>query len=137
MFYFINNTYLSKYLAVKLIKTILLLFILNAFSQTFYGQNSNTFSYTSFIANQEPKVKMLKFFPVPARDNITFEFVTGYTRGLSFEIITQIGNKMLSAPNVVSRFTLNLATYRRGVYFYVLKDKNGKSVETGKFQVIK
>lgn len=105
----------------------------NGLHTSMYGYSS--MSFLSF--NQEPKLKLLKFYPVPARESITFEFVSGYNRGLSFEIISQIGNKMLAVNNIVSRFTLNLNVYRRGVYFYVLKDAIGKSIETGKFQVIK
>ena len=117
---------------------ILLLPFKNTKAQNNLHTSMYSYSNMAFLnLSQEPKVKLLKFYPVPARESITFEFISGYNRSLSFEIITQIGNKMLAVNNIVSRFTLNLNVYRRGVYFYILKDRNGKPLETGKFQVIK
>ncbi len=82
-------------------------------------------------------VKFLKFYPNPATEYIVFEFNNGYNRGLTFQIISQIGNKVYDVQNILSRFTINLQNFNRGIYFYVLKDKSGKAIETGKFQVTK
>jgi hypothetical protein len=84
---------------------------------------------TTAKPTQEGKVKYLKFYPNPARDVITFEFINGYNRGYSFQIVSQIGNKYYDVQNVVSRFSINLNNYPRGVFFYILKDKFGKSMK--------
>jgi hypothetical protein len=87
---------------------------------------------------ESPKaIKFLKFYPNPAREFIKFEFTNGYTRGLTFQIVSQIGNKVYDIQNIISRFTIDLQNFNRGVYFFVLKDKTGKVIETGKFQVTK
>ena len=44
---------------------------------------------------------------------------------------------MYEASNVSQRITLSLIDYNRGVYIYQLRDRSGKLVETGKFQVSK
>jgi hypothetical protein len=99
--------------------------------------------YTIEPSLQQPKqenprsVKFLKFYPNPASEFIVFEFNNGYNRGLTFQVISQIGNKVYDVQNILSRFTINLQNFNRGIYFYVLKDKTGKAIETGKFQVTK
>ena len=44
---------------------------------------------------------------------------------------------MVERTNVSDQTTINLTDFTRGVYIYKLFDKNGKMVETGKFQVSK
>ena len=42
---------------------------------------------------------------------------------------------MLELNNLGARTTVNLSDYGRGVYIYQLRDKTGRIVESGKFQV--
>lgn len=44
---------------------------------------------------------------------------------------------MYEATNIPQRTTLNLSEFGLGVYIYQLRDKTGKLVESGKFQVSK
>jgi hypothetical protein len=44
---------------------------------------------------------------------------------------------MYDAGNMPERTVINLTDFSRGVYIYQLKDKTGRMVESGKFQVSK
>jgi hypothetical protein len=48
-----------------------------------------------------------------------------------------MGKKVYEIKNTPSRFTLNLEDFYRGIYVYQLRDKNGVTLESGKFQVSK
>ncbi len=83
---------------------------------------------------------VVKFYPNPAVTQITFDFQNGYEKdkAYSFQIFSFIGKKVyeqniLTAPKTV----VNLADFFRGVYIFQIRDKNGKIVESGKFQVAK
>jgi len=80
---------------------------------------------------------ILRFFPNPATTVITFDFQKNYEKGYSLQIYNFLGRKMVEQTNVADQITINLTDFTRGVYIYKLFDKNGKLVETGKFQVSK
>ncbi|RYY86971.1 MAG: T9SS type A sorting domain-containing protein [Chitinophagaceae bacterium] len=82
-------------------------------------------------------VSVLRFYPNPATTQVTFDFSRNFDRGYKIEIYNFLGRKVFEAANVGQRTTLNLTDYLRGVYIYRLWDKNGKMVESGKFQVSK
>ena len=44
---------------------------------------------------------------------------------------------MFEQTNVADKTQVDLSNFTRGVYVYQLFDRNGKLVETGKFQVSK
>ena len=44
---------------------------------------------------------------------------------------------MIEQTNIANKFSIDLGNFTRGVYVYQLRDKTGKLVETGKFQVSK
>jgi hypothetical protein len=85
----------------------------------------------------EPKVRIIKFYPNPATSIINFDFQKGYEKNLNFIIFNMLGKKVYEAVNVDSRTTVNLSDFYRGIYIFQLKDKNGKLVDSGKFQVSK
>ena len=81
---------------------------------------------------------ILKFYPNPATTVITFNFEKAYDKGYSLQIYNAVlGRKMTEQTNIPERFSLDLSNYTRGVYVYQLRDKTGKLIETGKFQVSK
>ncbi|TCZ68652.1 T9SS type A sorting domain-containing protein [Flaviaesturariibacter aridisoli] len=80
---------------------------------------------------------MLRFYPNPATTQITFDFSRSYDRGYTIQVFNFLGRKVFEAGNVGQRTAVNLTDYLRGVYIYQLWDKNGKLVESGKFQVSK
>jgi hypothetical protein len=91
-------------------------------------------SRTSF--GQEP-VAVLRFYPNPAVSNITFDFSRNFDKGYTIQVYNFLGRKMYEAVNVGQRTSINLTDYNRGVYIYQLYDRNGKMMESGKFQVSK
>ncbi|RYY39608.1 MAG: T9SS type A sorting domain-containing protein [Chitinophagaceae bacterium] len=82
-------------------------------------------------------VSVLRFFPNPATTQVTFDFSRSYDRGYSIQIFNFLGRKVYEASNVAQRTSISLTDFQRGVYIYQLWDKNGKMIESGKFQVSK
>jgi hypothetical protein len=80
---------------------------------------------------------ILRFYPNPATSVITFDFQKGFEKGYSIQVYSFLGKKMYESNNINTRTTLNLSEFTRGVYIYQLRDRSGKIVESGKFQVSK
>ncbi|WP_205509271.1 T9SS type A sorting domain-containing protein [Longitalea arenae] len=85
----------------------------------------------------EPAPTIVKFYPNPATSFITFDFQRGYDKSLNLQIFNFIGKKVQEITNVSPKTTVNLNDFYRGIYIFQLKDKNGKVVDSGKFQVSK
>lgn len=100
-------------------------------------------SFTSFAQNKldpDPgtqSAKFIRFYPNPAASVINFDFLRGYDNSYSLLIFNFMGKKVHEIKNTPSRINLNLEDFYRGVYVFQLKDKNGATLESGKFQVIK
>lgn len=86
---------------------------------------------------QEPTPTVVKFYPNPATSIITFDFQSGYDKQLNLQIFNFIGKKVQEINNVTPKTIVNLNDFYRGMYIFQLKDKNGKVVDSGKFQVSK
>ena len=86
---------------------------------------------------QEPTPTIVKFYPNPATSIITFDFQSGYDKQLNLQIFNFIGKKVQEINNVTPKTIVNLNDFYRGMYIFQLKDKNGKVVDSGKFQVSK
>jgi len=86
---------------------------------------------------QDATAKIIKFYPNPAVNNINFEFQKTEDKILSFQIYNFIGKKVLDLKSITSKLNIQLTDFYRGVYIYQLRDKSGKIIESGKFQVIK
>lgn len=85
----------------------------------------------------DPKARIVKFYPNPATSIINFDFQKGYEKNYNFIIFNMLGKKVYEVANVDSKTTVNLGDFYRGIYIFQLKDKNGKLVDSGKFQVSK
>ena len=86
---------------------------------------------------QEATTKIIKFYPNPATSIINFDFQKGYDKSYNFQIFNFLGKKVFEINNVTPRTIVNLTDFYRGVYIFQLKDKSGKMVDSGKFQVSK
>ena len=111
---------------VKRIFIITLLLISTAFAS-----EAQSRSYT--VAPPE----ILKFYPNPASAFINFEFQKSYDRSHTLQIYNFMGKKVQELRNSPSRITLRLDEFYRGIYIFQLRDKNGRILESGRFQVIK
>ena len=80
---------------------------------------------------------ILRSYPNPATTVINFDFQKAYDKGYSIQIFNFLGRKMLEQTNIPDKTTVYLTDFTRGVYIYQLRDKSGKLVESGKFQVSK
>lgn len=93
------------------------------------------FSQSRLAAPVEPATRILKFYPNPATTQITFSFNTEYDKELSFQIFNFIGKKVYEVQSLTPTTNVNLNDFYRGVYIFQLRDKAGRIVDSGKFQV--
>lgn len=69
---------------------------------------------------------------------INFDFQKDYQQGYSIQIFNaMLGRKTFELTNMPERMSVNLNDFSRGIYVYQLRDKSGRMVESGKFQVAK
>jgi hypothetical protein len=84
------------------------------------------------------QTSIVRFYPNPATTVITFDFQKAFEQGYSIQIFNAIlGRKMFDQSNMPQRTTITLSDFPRGMYIYQLRDKTGRMVESGKFQVAK
>lgn len=84
--------------------------------------------------NEQPAVQ-LRFYPNPATSVVTFDFLKGYDKGFSLQVFNFLGRRVHEAKNIPQKTSITLNGYSRGIYIYQLLDRNGKIIESGKFQV--
>ena len=81
--------------------------------------------------------RIMKFYPNPAVSFIKFDFQKNYDRGYTLQVINFLGKQVQEVKNINPSTTIDLSAFTRGVYIYQLRDRGGKVVESGKFQVSK
>lgn len=81
--------------------------------------------------------RILKFYPNPATSLINFDFQNGYEKNCNFQIYSFVGKKVYELSNVTPKTIVNLTDFYRGIYIFQLRDRNGKVIDSGKFQVSK
>jgi Secretion system C-terminal sorting domain len=84
-------------------------------------------------ANIERNVKI---YPNPAVTTINFEF-QNFDKSYNLVIFNFIGKKVLEVKVTDQKMIVPLTDFYRGVYIYQVLDKQGNTVESGKFQVAK
>lgn len=100
----------------------------------FYSSFSNPTNINPF----EIKAKVIKCYPNPATSVINFEIIGIAEKNANIEVYSFTGKKMIDLPFSSNKITIQLNNdFYRGIYIYQLKDKKGKTIETGKFQVEK
>lgn len=99
--------------------------------------SSNTNAQTLFESSfTEPR--LVKFFPNPATTFIQFDFSNKLDlSGMNFKIYSFIGKKVFESSLLSTRTIVNLNDFFRGVYIFQLTDRNGRVVESSKFEVQK
>lgn len=80
---------------------------------------------------------IVRLYPNPATSFVNLDLGKALNRGYSIQVFSFLGRKMYEVSNITQRITLSLTDYNRGVYIYQLRDRTGKLVESGKFQVSK
>lgn len=79
--------------------------------------------------------RIIKFYPNPATSIINFDFQKDYDKSYSFQIYSFVGKKVLELTNLAPKTIVNLSDFYRGIYIFQLRDRNGKVIDSGKFQV--
>lgn len=102
-----------------------------------FGLTINTFGQVKNPFQGDNTAKVIKFYPNPATSAINFELARGYDRSYSLQLYNFMGRKIYETSPAAQRLFINLDGFFRGVYIYQLRDKYGKIVDSGKFQVIK
>ncbi len=103
----------------------------------FIGINFTSFAQNKTSASGDPVAKLVRPYPIPATTSINFDFLYGYDKSFSLQIYNFMGKKVTEINNVSPRINMRLDDFYRGIYIYQLRDKNGKIVDSGKFQVVK
>ena len=101
------------------------------------GISSAGFAQSKVALNENPALKYLRFFPNPAISVINFEFTNGFDKNYSIQIYNFIGSKVIDTRTVTPKISIPLTDFYRGLYIYQLRDRTGKIIESGKFQVTK
>ncbi|HZG25752.1 MAG TPA: T9SS type A sorting domain-containing protein [Chitinophagaceae bacterium] len=89
------------------------------------------------LAGAFPDSAILRFFPNPAISQITFNFEKIYDKNYSLQVFNFLGKKVYESQTPAPRTIVDLTTFYRGVYIFQVRDRVGKIIESGKFQVIK
>jgi hypothetical protein len=85
----------------------------------------------------ESPVKFIRFYPNPAVSVINFEFQKSFDKYFTFQVFNFIGKKVVDLKSVTQKINIPLTDFYRGVYIYQLRDRSGKIIDSGKFQVVK
>lgn len=101
------------------------------------GLTSTSFAQNKTQSPGEPVAKLLRPYPIPATNVINFGFLYGYDKSFSFQVYNFMGKKVTELNKVPQTITLPLDDYYRGIYIYQLRDRDGKIIDSGKFQVVK
>jgi hypothetical protein len=87
-------------------------------------------------SDKEPIAKVVRFYPNPATSLITFDFQqTDDKQQLQLQIFNLTGKKVHEVNQISPKTIVNVNDFYRGVYIFQLRDKNGKVIDSGKFQV--
>jgi len=89
------------------------------------------------MAQQRTDAREIKFYPNPATSSINFELPAGYDKSYSIQLFNFMGKKVAETNAGTQRLNFSLDGFFRGVYIFQLRDKYGRVVDSGKFQVIK
>jgi len=87
--------------------------------------------------SQNVSEPVIKYYPNPAISSITFDFQKGFDKGYSIQVYNFLGKQVHEIKNVTTKTTLDLTTYNAGIFIYQFRDRSGKVVKSGKFQVSK
>jgi hypothetical protein len=89
------------------------------------------------VATNPDQTALVRFYPNPAVNLITFEIKEPVQRGTNILVYSFLGRQVASIPVNTQRITVGLNNYFRGIYVFQVKSPSGKILETNKFQVNK
>ena len=111
-------------------KFIFILIVFIGFTFTSFAQSKNA-------ASGDQSAKLIKVYPIPATTVINFDFQQGYDKSYTIQVYNFVGLKVYERKTSSPQMSLPLAEFFRGIYFYRLLDRNGRFIESQRFQVVK
>ena len=81
--------------------------------------------------------KVVRFYPNPASSIINFEFSKPVQRDYILQVFNFLGKKVFESNSISQKTSVALTDFYRGIYIFQLRDKTGRIIESGKFQVSK
>jgi hypothetical protein len=84
-----------------------------------------------------PTSRLIRFYPNPATTFIQFEIPVHVVKESQLQIFNFLGKKVVDLPYSPVKARVDLTSFTRGIYIFQLKDKTGKILESGKFQIEK
>ncbi len=105
---------------------------LTFFTQAQTGKNSEA----NFMSDNVQS-KVVRFYPNPAYNIINFEFSKPVQRDYTLQVFNFVGKKVFESNAVLQKTSVPLTDFYRGIYIFQLRDKTGRIIESGKFQVSK
>lgn len=125
-----------RFLATNIISRITKIFVLTTLFAV-----SGWFVYANETASTfiEIQAKVVKCYPNPATSFINFEFPLNFTaKNSTLQLYSFSGKKMSETLITTAKVQILLNNdFYRGIYIYQIRDKFGKIIETGKFQVVR
>jgi hypothetical protein len=82
-------------------------------------------------------IRRTSIYPNPARSFIQIQFQPAVPPPASLAIYNFLGKKQFEINQPGSNVFIDLADFNRGIYIFQFRDRNGRILETGKFQVEK
>ncbi len=122
--------FLNYFITFTLLKKLITILILS------FGITFTSFAQNKTASSEDATAKVIKFYPNPAASNINFELKEGYDKSYSLQIFNFMGKKVYESFPAGQRINLSLNGFYRGVYIFQLRDKSGKIIDSGKFQVV-
>ena len=101
------------------------------------GLNFTSLAQNKIAIPGNSSEKLIKLYPIPATTVINFDFQSGYDKSLSFQVYNFTGKKVYELKNPPEKIILSLNDFSRGFYYYQLRDKNSRLIETVRFLVLK
>jgi len=111
-------------------KSMMLTLVCILSSSIMFGHAYNFFT-------QDKLAKTVKCYPNPAISFVNFEFDKTVEKTAVLQVFNFAGKKMTELTANNNKVTVQIDNFFRGLYVYQLRDKSGRVIESGKFQVVK
>jgi hypothetical protein len=103
----------------------------------FFGQAQIAKTSEGSLSFDNGQSKVVRFYPNPANNIINFEFSRPVQRDYTLQVFNFLGKKVFESNSVSQKTSISLTDFYRGIYIFQLRDKSGRIIESGKFQVSK